>query len=346
VTAWRGQAAALALGVTFAAGRGASAADRVTVVRAIDAGPPVTEVATRAWAELNAGGVEARLVACASDAVDCPAEAAGRRELTLAVISVWQAGETVTRVDVSVPGRGIASSRRTVSFAERAAEAKVIAIRAVELVHAALLDDAEETAAPAAPAAPAAEDVEVPGVRARPPPPPPGPFRASAALGTLRSLGGLTPGYGVVLRGERTGKRGFGVSILATSPMIGASNPSDVYGSVATYQEMIAVQGIQRFRQDARVQPYLSAGAGLYLISLRFGAAPDVVPRGRDETLASALLLAGAGFDVPLGRQLLLTADAQLAFASPHPGIRLSSGQTGTAANPSLLVSVGLQRSF
>lgn len=342
MTAWRARAAAFSVLVAMADGGAAAAADRVTVVRAIDAEPPVTEVATRAWAELNAGGVEARLVECAPGAADCPVEAVGRRELTLAVMSVREAGETVTRVDVSVPGRGIARSRRTVSFAQPAADAKVIAIRAVELVHAALLDEAEETASPAVPAA---EDREVPGVHVRPPRPPL-PFRASAAVGVLRSLGGLTPGYGLVLRANWIGKRGLGVSILATSPMVGTSNQSLVYGSVATFQEMIAVQGIQRFRQDARFQPYLSAGAGVYAMSLRFGAPPLDAPRGNNDTLVSALLLAGAGFDIPLHDSLLLTADAQLAFASPHPGIRLHSGETGTAANPSLLMSVGLQRSF
>jgi hypothetical protein len=342
MTARRVHVAAWTL-VAIGAGSGsAAAADRVTVVRAGDAEPPVTEVATRAWAELNAGGVAARLVECAPGAPNCPVGVDGRRELTLAVMSVREAGEIVTRVDVSVPGRGTAQARRTVSFAQPAADAKVIAIRAVELVHAALLEDAEEVASPAVPAV---EDGEVPGVRARLPPPY-RPFRVGASLGTLRSLGGLTPAYGLVVRADWVGKRGLGVSVTATSPMFGEMNVTLLHGSVRTYEEVLAVQGVQRFRQDARFQPYLSAGAGAYAMTLRFGFPWGEAGMGKNETLVSALLLAGGGFDVALGARLMLTANVQVAFVNPQPAVRLDSGGLGTAGNPSLLMSLGLQRSF
>jgi hypothetical protein len=210
-------AAILGAAMVAVAGLGsASAAERVTVVRSGDGDVSTAEIATRAWAELNAGGVTATLVQCAPGVRACQPDPVRRGELTLAIASVRVADQTVTRIDVSLPGREAPRGERSLVFAEHDGDAKVIAIRAVELVRAALLEDDDKAATPAVPAI---ADAELPDRRR--PRLPPG-LSAGAAVGTLQSLGGLSGGYGALLRLDWTGPRGFGVFALVSPPCSGA----------------------------------------------------------------------------------------------------------------------------
>ena len=320
-----------------------SAAERVTVVRAGDADTPTTEIATRAWAELNAGGVPATLVQCPPGVVACQADAARRGELTLAIVSVRRADEIVTRIDVSLPGRDPARARRSLEFGESVGDAKVIAIRAVELVHAAMLEVEDAAAVPAA--VPAIADSELPGER----PPrsqPPSRISAGAAIGTLQSVGGLSGGYGALLRMDWIGPRGFGLFALVSLPMFGAANQTTDQGAVSASQEVVAIEAVQRFRVDTPIQPYLAAGVGIYGLALTFGEPPLGATRAINETSAALLLLAGGGVQVALSGRVALFGELQGLFVTPSPTVRLPSGEGATKVSPSLLTSIGLQRTF
>jgi hypothetical protein len=337
-------AAIVSTAIATIAGVGsASAAERVTVVRSGDADAPTSEIATRAWAELNAGGVMATLIQCPRGTVTCQDDAARRGELTLAIVSIRLADETVTRVDVSLPGREPARGNRSTMFTQSGGDAKVIAIRAVELVHAALLEDRDEGAIPAP--VPAIADSELPGSPRPASASGPG-VSAGAALGTLQSLGGLSGGYGALLRMDWIGPHGFGLLALVSLPMFGPANQTANQGRVSVAQEVIAIEGVQRFRLDARVQPYLVVGGGIYALALRFVDPPIDAPSGTNGASAALLLAAGGGVQDALTDRVALFGELQGLLAGPSPRIRLPSGQQGTEVSPSLLTSIGLQRTF
>jgi hypothetical protein len=335
--AWIAAFAVAGVFLTGASGA-ARAADHVMVVRSADADEATAEIVTRAWAELNAGGVDATLVQCGPPPGACPPGTGHDGELTLAIASFREQGETITRVDVSVVGRAPSRDKRTVTFAEPAGGAKVIAIRAVELVHAALLEARDAADKPTAVAA--VVDREVPSDRRRPSVPASG-LSLGVALTTLRPLGGLSSGYGGIARLDWVDGYGFGLSALVGLPMFGATTET-AFGRLSTYQTLFALEGTWRFRRRSVVQPYVSAGAGVYVVALKFGEAASDGRRRSDESYPAALLLLGGGVRRMFTERVAAFVDLEVAFASPHPSVELASGANASEADPSLLVSAGV----
>jgi hypothetical protein len=83
---------------------------------------------------------------------------------------------------------------------------------------------------------------------------------------------------------------------------------------------------------------------GLYHVGAQFNHGPGQ-PTTSDGFWAE-LVSGGGGAVVPLGGELRLFVDARLVFAYPHPVLVTATGSTASAADPSLLLSLGVERAF
>jgi hypothetical protein len=115
---------------------------QVTVLRPTGGDAALMEVATRAWAELNAGGIAAVLVDCPAGMQPCPATVSPPAERVIGLTTFRRSGETITEVALTLAGHDRPSMRRSLTISDEATpDPKVMAIRAVELVNAMLLED-------------------------------------------------------------------------------------------------------------------------------------------------------------------------------------------------------------
>jgi hypothetical protein len=115
---------------------------QVTVLRPTGGDAALMEIATRAWAELNAGGIAAVLVDCPAGAQPCPAMASPPAQRIISLTTFRRSGETITEVALTLAGHDRPSMRRSLTISDEATpDPKVMAIRAVELVNAMLLED-------------------------------------------------------------------------------------------------------------------------------------------------------------------------------------------------------------
>jgi hypothetical protein len=231
--------------------------------------------------------------------------------------------------------------------ADGRADPRVLAIRAVELVHAALLEaaappppEASATVAPEPPAAP-------PPPRAPPAPPPPPATELSVGIGgsLLGTAGGLGAAFGAVVFAEILGRRGLGVTALAGAAEAGGDVGTS-HGVVETDQELLALEATLRLRRHAALQPRLVLGAGAYHLGARGEPAPGSVGvLGKTQHVWAALAAGGAGLTLRIDRRLAVFADARALFTNPFPAVQRGDG-VARGGNPSFLLSLGVQRTF
>jgi hypothetical protein len=346
-------AAAALLGLCGAFGPGApraQAADRITkvnVVRPERADAAMMEVATRAWAELSADGVVTALVDPGSvlapaAGVERSGGRSGEGDVTLTVATTCRVGETVTELELAAPGLSV---RRTVVIARERADPKLLAIRAVEVVHGMLLEAAAVLERQQAPAGlVSVADVESPDA---PTPGGPAPDPSRWAVGTgmlvLDSFGGLGAAYGASLQASLGRGDGVGVRLMFSGAGFGGETPT-AKGTASIQQELAVLEATYRWRQGARLQPHVGLGVGLYHISAQFTRAGGSSPTS--DGFWAELISGGAGATTPIVGTVRLFADARLVLAYPHPVVVTATGSTLSAADPSLLLSLGLEKAF
>ena len=150
---------------------------------------------------------------------------------------------------------------------------------------------------------------------------------------------------GSAVRAEYLIRRGFGVALLVSGPSFGAGADTD-QGRISIRQELGALQVTFWPRQrPARVEPRLALGVGGYHLAARGTPAGSGEVIGRSDSLWALLALGGAGVVLALGRGLGAFVDAQVALTSPQPAVDRGTS-VARAGNPSLMVSLGLQRMF
>jgi hypothetical protein len=346
-------AAAALLGLCGAFGPGApraQAADRITkvnVVRPERADAAMMEVATRAWAELSADGVVTALVDPGpalelAAGVEPSGDRSGEGDVTLTVATTCHVGETVTELALAAPGLSV---RRRVVIARERTDPKLLAIRAVEVVHGMLLEaDAvlERQGAPAGIVSVA--DVESPG---EPTPagaePDPSPWAVGTGMLLLDSFGGLGAAYGASLQASLCRGDGVGVAVVLSGAGFGGEIPSRK-GAASIEQELAVLEVTYRWGQGARLQPHVGLGVGLYHVGAQFTHGAGQAPTS--DGFWAELLSAGGGATVAIVGTVRLYADARLVFAYPHPVVVTATGSTLSAADPSLLLSLGLEKAF
>jgi hypothetical protein len=349
--------AALLVGlIGWGGGRTAAAEGvvKVSVVRPALGDEALIEVATRAWAELSADGVQAALVDDAPRAAGAVAPPApGDATAALTVTTYRRAGETVTDLELTVPARADVSIRRTVVIAREPAEPKLLAIRAVELVHGALLEAQAAFAREEAPAAVvAAVDDESPG-EPRPPGQPLEPPRWAVGTGVslFGSAGGLGSGFGGVLRAGYRPPHDLGVSLLVGAAAFGGAVPT-ARGALSLEQALAAVELTYPGFDSGRVRPEIALGAGVYHASAAVASAVSQPPASAvsqpptGDSFWALALSGGPSIAAELLPYLELFVDARLMVAYPHPVAPARGGGTLAGADPALIVSLGAQRTF
>jgi hypothetical protein len=315
----------------------------VIVVRPGDGGEAMAEVATRTRAELVVSGFLTRLLECGPGEARCGADiVAGDPAAPAATVITYRSGvEIVTDVGAAPPG-GQAPVVRMTLLSPPDRDPKVLAIRAVELVRAALLEAG--TAPPRERVVIQQRDGEVPTPITAPPELAAEPRWAVGLGGSwLESLGGFGAAFGAVARAEYLGMRGLGVAAMLAAAELSPGLAVDL-GHLAARQEVAALELAYRLRPGRRLQPRVAAGVGGYrMVARGEPARANVV--GASQTVWAGLASAGGGASLMLAPHLALFADGELVFVNPHPVVARAGG-LARAGNPSLLVSVGLQRMF
>jgi hypothetical protein len=326
---------------------------RVTIVRSPDATPVLREATTRLLAELSAAGFDAVEV----EAPDIDPRAAteetgegGLATLVLrsvgrgAAIDVWIADSlthktSVRRVQVAARGKSGAP--------------KVIALHAVELLRASLLEAAsppkQEEVAPViapVPLPPAVEKLVAP----EPSPPPPPEERRGTRFG-LEVAAALLQGFQAIgtapapmVAGSISFRDHVSVRIALVGPGFGA-DVTTATGSATIRQELTTLEiAYALLPRDTRVVPRLVLGGGAYHLHARGSASPPYHATSADTW--SALADAGLGVSFRLGTHAELVADARALFLFPRPVVAIADAPPSSTGRPSLLASFGVLASF
>ncbi|HSY41871.1 MAG TPA: hypothetical protein VLA79_20180 [Polyangia bacterium] len=311
----------------------------------------LAEIATRAWAELNAGGIPARLLDCPVGQVPCAAEAPppGRNAIVLRTFRLGD--ETITEAALTPAGHDRPTVRRSLTVDDRAeAEPKVMAIRAVELVNAMLLQ-VDAAAADSAASGRRGVDPEYPGQHLmieKPVVEHPAIWQVGAGGSFLKGPGGLSAAAGFAIRGSRTSDGRWGISaILTEAPSLTKTATLD--GSLGLNQQLADVELTYRVVQRRRVRGQVGLGGGVYHVDASWTDTPAAFggPFGT-QAFWALLLSGGAGAELELGRKFSLFGEARAVLASPHPLVwsATSPSRPFRTGAPSLLLALGLQRAF
>ncbi|WP_437680947.1 hypothetical protein [Sorangium sp. So ce131] len=354
----------------------AAAASRVAIVEVDADDALVREAATRLRAELGAAGFEVVHIPRPPGgdlraALDRAAEEAGA--FAAAAISRSRAGATA---DLWIVDRVTQKTVvRTVEVAGAAAPS-VMAVRAVELLQASLLE-ANLLAARSPPdgAAGAADAgrVDVPDDVARWMEParrqagmaPAAPrigmfagFGVEAGVTALLSAGGIGPALGPALRlsygagadggagaGGSAGAGGAGLPsglaarLTFAGPALGPALEGEL-GTVSVRQEMALLEAVWALETEGAVSPVLSAGVGGAHLFISGDPLPPLRSATGEVWSIAAALGAGAGVRVTDRAALLL--DVHAIFAQPRAVVTLGGERLGTAGRPTFAGFLGL----
>jgi hypothetical protein len=357
-----------------------AAPSRVALVRQAAPSADIAEAATRVSAELRAAGFE--VIVLEARGADARAQVAGARLepqpfAIVALVATERGAAADVWLDPSLAGD--VASRRVEVDDTSAGTASALAIRAVELLRAALL---EETAKPRpAPvpedvarwlaAAPGAAQSAVAAAKVRPKRPATAPPPASAAASPAAGLAApvqaaarRTPLLGTTtLEGGIGWLHGFGSFGAAFAPSLRLTLPvaantalrasllapavtGDVKataGSAGLRQELALVE-VTRALDEGPVVPLLSAGLGGYHL-LAVGR-PESGYRADAVHAWAVALAAGGGAALRVTRNAALLLDARAVVLLPEPLVYIGDIEAARAGVPMLLVSLGVLASL
>ncbi|MGK3964555.1 hypothetical protein WMF38_10305 [Sorangium sp. So ce118] len=344
----------------------AAAASRVAIVEADADDPLVREAATRLRAELGAAGFEVVSVPRARDGdmrdVRAALERAARDEGAFAAAAIFRSRAGAT-ADLWIVDRVTQKTVvRTVEVAGAAAPS-VMAVRAVELLQASLLeanllasrpppggaaadsvaipDDVRRWMAPVRRQAAADLAAERPGMLAG--------IGVEAGLAALQSTGGIGPALGPALRlSYGGGAAGGGVLPAGLAARLTFAGPTlapalgdaRALGTVSVRQEMALLEAVWALETGGAVSPVLSAGVGGFHLFISGDPLPPLRSATGEVWSIAAALGAGAGLRVTERAALLL--DAHAIFAEPRAVVTLGGERLGSAGRPTFAGFLGL----
>ena len=339
VIAWRALAAGLALVATMAAKAGW--ASTVILVRPENPKAITAEALVRMHGELVSAGFDVQIAATTAGAdprasleqtasgnnVDAVVALLG--DATPGLVEVW----VINRVTGKSVGRRIPSQPES----NRAAE--ILAIRAIELLRASLLE------------------IAMVGGREPPIVPKPPPVEVTRfvehALDPRKDsrwaieFGGSGvasfDGVGLALLPMVRLDLALGPHILMRATAAGLGTRSRVEasaGSAEVAQQFGLIEAALRLRPLQRLQPFFSLGAGGRYTSAEGRASPP----GQGQTAGqwSFLADAGAGLRLSLGRHFEIALEVHAQLAQPYPSIRFLGSPVATSGRPDLLPSLTL----
>lgn len=338
-----------------------AAASRVVIVEAGVDDALVLEAATRLRAELGAAGFEVvRVVRAPEGDPRAGLERAAKEAGAFAAATIVRS-RTGATADLWIVDR---VTQKTVVRAVEAAGASapsVMAVRAVELLQASLLEASlQEPPRRAAEGGSAAvpDDVQrwMAPVRRRAAgmTPPPGRAGVLAGVGVeagfaaLLSVDGIGPALGPALRlSYGVGADGHGGALPAglaarltfAGPTLGPTLEGEL-GTVSVRQEMAFLEAVWALDTGGALSPVLSAGVG----GIHLFVSGDPLPPLRSATgdvwsVAAAL---GGGAGLRLTDRATLLVDVHAIFAEPRAVVTLGGERLGTAGRPTFAGFLGL----
>ncbi len=312
-------------------------AARVSILKPAEADTVLSEAVVRLQAELASAGFEAVIVTPTAGAdVRTELERTGAGPIPAATLALSRVAG-VAAIDVWVTDRvsGKTSVRRIDAVASSDMVPSALAIRAVDLLRASLL----ETTLPGRPAA--KELTQLLPVR----PPERGPLEGTSvgvALGVLHSFAGLGPAPVPVVQVARGLTRRFALRLELAGPAFGA-NVTASAGSASVRQEL-ATLGLQAVLMSGSVVPYLTVAGGAYHLRAVGEAAFPHASRSGDVWAAAAEF--GGGAALRMGSRVALRAELAALFTLPGAAVDLGGLASARAGRPSVLASAGSSWTF
>jgi len=320
---------------------------RVVLLRPPTADAVTSDATARVRGELTAAGFEVTVIPQDPQLdIRGALETVGRELDPLATFAIVRApGASTAEIWVCdrVAGKSVIQTVR-LDGAGAPAESRsvVLAVQAVELLKGSLAQHWLSSARPPVPPPPP------------PPPPPPLPaaepppggessgLRLEAAVGRLDNVGAVTAVWQPLVR-VGWGARGWAGRVTAGGLGTDAERHASS-GSARIGQALALLEIVREFRAGARVQPFVSAGAGA--LRARVVGTGVGAYTGRTTTSWSGLAAAGVGVSVRLVPHVALAVDAQMMLACPYTAVRLPSAEAANLGWPALLVSAGLRADF
>jgi hypothetical protein len=338
--------------LTVATTATARAASRVVIVEPSDA--TLRDATSRLRGELAAAGFE--VGDAPSDAADDASSIASIRlqRLPSGAVEVSVSDQLTSKTVV----RRIATGRRDRS-------ARVIAIRALELLRASLLEIES-------PPPPPPDDVPPPPPLPRDPPPEvltlvrresPGPspskespavaapeprfierFAIGAGAAMLASFDGLDPAVLPTVDGWIAVHRALAVRLTLAGPGFRGSL-ENAAGTAIVRQELARLELVYLPEIGPRwLAPMVSLGGGPYHLYVRGTATPPY--QSASDDVWAALFAAGLGLGARIGPHAAVVIDGHAIFTAPRAAVAIGNERVATAGAPSLLTSLQLVASF
>jgi hypothetical protein len=215
----------------------------------------------------------------------------------------------------------------------------VLAIRALELLRASLLEVAANVP-PSQPPMSAPDDV-MKWIAPALPPAPPSPLLQRSALGVgalaLHGLSGIGLGVGPTVNFS-LGEGPWFARVTLAGPLLG-QGPRTAAGSATIRQELAALS----FGWASDPKPlgaYAWVGAGGFDLHANGSAATPYL--GISGDVVSFLATAGVGGLARIGPRVALTADLMVVLLDPEPVVVIAGSDAGSAGTPSVGASLGV----
>jgi hypothetical protein len=339
------------------AGTAAAAPARVALVHDLEPSVLEQRTLTRLRAELIAAGFEIIEVERRDEGAREAAEADPLRPGVFATIAIVPRTADAADIWVAdrITGKTVVRRIRVASSTGRDMAA-VLAVRAVELLQASLLEALEPAprAEPASPEiAPPPAPTAIPGevsawMSSRRPANEPSAaetrFMLQAGAGVIHSFAGVGPAFLPVLGLGYRLSGAVAVGIRAGGPAFAADLPA-TGGTIAVRQELVTVEvTCELLSPAATVRPVVIGGAGVYHLGVVGTATPPY--RGESDGLFAALFAIGPGARVRLGERVSLLGDVRLLFIAPRPIVRAAGSEAGSMSRPSLFGEVVVDVAF
>jgi hypothetical protein len=337
--------------VVATAGAARAAPAKVALVREPSSSAVEQKALTRLRAELIAAGFEVTEVERHSDDAREAAEADPGAEGVFATVAIVpRAGSADIWVADRVTGKTVVRRIEARSSAGHDV-ASILAVRAVELLQASLLEAIERPAReeptqaagpPSSPAAPLPADVST-WMQARRAPPETR-YGLQAGLGVIHSFDGIGPAFMPVLGLSYRMAPAFVAAVRAGGPAFAADLQVEG-GTIAVRQWLAMLELTYELPwSTSAVRPFVVGAAGVYHLDVAGAATPPYY--GQSTATFAALFTAGAGAKLRLGDRVALLADLRLLIVAPQPVVRAAEQPVASMSRPSLFGQLALDVAF
>ncbi|KYF67146.1 hypothetical protein [Sorangium cellulosum] len=347
----RAQALAGALTLVLCAASPAASGEpaRVVLVRPGAADPSISEALIRIRGELVADGFDVELLDAQSASAPRPTmDDAGQQAGSAALIGLFLAPDGQAAELWVVDPRTNKTLVRRIDTRGEAREhiVEVLAVRAVELLRASLLEllmSSRRAAAPAAAPPPGKMSPQEPSRAERSlDPPRRSMWGVELGGGLLASPGGIGPALLLVarLRVAPPGPSGRLEARLSLAGLGTAPRVAGPQGSATVQQRLGLVELAALPWPELRLRPRFSVGLGALHVAVDGEASWPY--RGTHDARWAFAADAGAGVEFGIVRRLDVVVEAHALVAHPYPVIRFVETEAASGARPALLGTLSL----